>query len=103
MLSQSVRNGSHFGPRERFDVGWKVRNNSGTSWDPGTVYFAYFSGTKMYQAPRYDLPTSVSRGDTVALGASMLAPKSSGSYTTVWSLRSGSEDFCHVVLRIVVP
>ena len=84
-------------------MGWKVRNNGGAAWDPSTVTFAYFSGTKMYQAERYDLPEAVNRGHTVALGASMVAPRNAGSYITVWSLRSGNDSFCRVSLRIIVP
>jgi hypothetical protein len=103
VLSQSVRNGTHFGPKERFDIGWRVRNNGTATWDPSTMDFVYFSGTKMYQAPHYNLPAVVGRGETVALGAGMLAPRSSGSYATVWSLRSGKDFFCHVSLRIIVP
>jgi hypothetical protein len=103
VLSQSVRNGARFGARERFEVGWKVKNNGTLTWDPATFMFAYFSGTRMYQAAQYPLPSEAARGDTVALGASMMAPKSSGSYTTVWSLRSGKDYFCYVTLRIVVP
>jgi hypothetical protein len=103
VLSQSVRNGARIGARERFEMGWKVRNRGTLTWDPENVDFVYFSGTRMYQAERFNLPTAVNSGETVALGASLLAPKNSGSYATVWALRRGENRFCHVSLRIVVP
>ncbi len=103
LLSQSIKNGSHFSPREDFEMGWKVRNNGTSAWDPGSVDFAYFSGTRMYQFSPAHLQTSVDHGDTVALGASLVAPKNSGTYTTVWALRRGNYDFCHVSIRIIVP
>jgi hypothetical protein len=32
----------------------------------------------------------------------MIAPRATGSYTTVWALRRGDDDFCHMTVTIVV-
>ena len=103
LLSQSIKNGRHFSPKEDFEMGWLVRNNGTVTWDPNSIDFAYYSGSKMYLFSPAHLQTSVAHGETVALGASLVAPKASGSYTTVWALRQGTYDFCHVSLRIIVP
>ncbi len=103
LISQSVRNGAHFAPRERFDVGWKVRNNGDGPWVQGSVVFTYLGGTKMFRSQVAQLETTVPHGQTTALVAEMVAPKNSGKYTTFWSLQQGTEYFCHVSLTINVP
>ncbi len=104
VLSQSVRNGHHFDPRERFTVGWSVRNDGTATWDAGSVDFEYFSGTKMYRFSPEPLPASVAPHTApVALSADMVAPRNPGNYTTIWTLRRGPDAFCRVSLSIVVP
>lgn len=104
VLSQSVKNGQHFNPKERFEVGWSVRNNGTATWDPISVDFEYFSGTKMYRFSPAQLPISVApHSAPVVLGADLVAPMNPGKYSTVWTLRRGQDDFCHVSVSIVVP
>lgn len=101
--SQSMKNGTHVGPRERFDVGWKVKNTGTAAWDPGNTDFTYVDGTRMYQAEVLALPTVVEPGDAIALSAALLSPKHPGTYMTVWALRRGDNRFCRVSVEIVVP
>lgn len=103
VLSQSVRNGSHFGRRQDFEMGWKVRNNGAVDWDPGSVDFAYFSGTRMFQAEFLPLPEGVHTGALANLTAGLVSPKKDGTYTTVWALRRGQNRFCRVSVKIIVP
>jgi hypothetical protein len=103
VLTQSVRNGVHMEPGERFDVGWKVRNTGQLGWDAGMVYFAYAGGRKMDRDDVYYLPGTVSPGNVAALSASMVAPRKAGGYTTIWSLHRGADRFCRVSLTIYVP
>ena len=101
--SQSMKNGTHVGPRERFDVGWKVKNTGTATWDPSNTDFMYVGGTRMYQAEVLDLPTVVAPGDVIALSAALLSPKHPGTYMTVWALRRGENRFCRVSVEIIVP
>ncbi len=103
LLSQSVPNGTHFGPKERFDIAWKVTNTGAADWYPGIVEFAFLGGARMYQSPVVHLQTRVVSGDTVALDVDMVAPKNSTKYTTFWGLRRGNDAFCRVSLTIYVP
>ena len=89
-------------PGEHFDVGWKVRNTGRLGWDAGTVYFAHSGGTKMDRDDIYYLPDTVSPGNTVALSASMVAPRKAGGHTTMWSLYRGADRFCRVSLTVYV-
>jgi hypothetical protein len=103
VLSQSVKNGTHFNPKDRFDMAWMVRNTGAAVWDAASTDFMYYSGERMFQSDRTQLQESVAPGDTVLLVADLLAPKSTGNHFTVWTLRQGDVDFCHVTLSITVP
>ncbi len=103
LLMQSVPNGSHFKPKERFDVGWKVRNIGAVRWDPDSIDFTFFRGTNMNQSILVHLTGEVEPGNTVILYADLIAPGSSGGYTTIWTLMRGEQDFCHVSVTIYVP
>ncbi len=103
LLMQSIPNNTHFGRNDQFRIGWKVRNSGTTRWDPGTIVFTYYSGSKLYRYLQTELETSVEAGNVAVLVADMVAPSSSGKYVTVWTLRRGDEDFCHVSLAIIVP
>jgi hypothetical protein len=102
VLSQSVKNGSRFASRERFDIGWMVQNTGTATWEPGVVEFAYAGGSKMYQYQPVQLTHSSPPGDITTLFADMVAPKTPNRYTTVWALRRGDEYFCKVNVTIYV-
>ncbi len=103
LLMQSVPNGSHFKPKERFDVGWKVRNTGTVRWDPDSIDFTYFRGTNMNQSILVHLTGEVEPGNTVMLYTDLIAPGSPGGYTTIWTLMRGEQDFCHLSVTIHVP
>jgi hypothetical protein len=104
LLSQSPPDGAKFAAKENFKVTWKIKNTGLAKWDAGTVDFAYFSGTKMFTGAQfYDLPKDVGIDGSITLSVPMAAPRNSGSFKTVWALKRGKSDFCHVDLQIVVP
>lgn len=102
VLTQSVRNGTAFGPSESFSVGWRISNTGTAGWEPANVVFSYLGGTKMQQTEVVHLPAIISPGDTVILTVDMRAPNKSSEYTTVWGLRRGTEVFCPVSVTISV-
>jgi hypothetical protein len=111
LLSQTPANGTHFDARESFAAAWKVRNTGSRTWYTDTVEFAYSSGTRMYDKQVYKLPVDIPRQEYVTLKVAMTAPRNSGTYRTVWSLRRSDvaypnpnvDYFCHVDLTIRVP
>ena len=103
LLSQSPADGSHFAPKENFSVSWRVRNTGSADWKASSVDFAYISGAKIHETGLYDLINNVRVDATVNLVVDMIAPKNSGTYTTIWALRQNSVEFCHVDLKIHVP
>ena len=64
--------------------------------------FVYDSGSKINKVSGYDLSNNVKVGEQIDLGVDMEAPKNSGSYTTTWTLRVGSDDFCKMSITINV-
>ena len=102
VLSQSVKNGSKFASKERFDISWMVRNTGTATWELGVVELAYAGGSKMYQYQPVQLTHSSPPGDITTLSADMVAPKTPDKYTMVWALRRGDEYFCKMNVTIRV-
>jgi hypothetical protein len=102
ILSVSPANGTVFSSRTDFDAKWTVTNIGKKNWDNNSVDYVYLSGDKFHKVSGYNLPKTVKVGDTIDLIVDMLAPKSSGTYITNWTIRSGSNDFCTMSLAIVV-
>ncbi len=102
VLSQSLKNGSRFAPKERFDISWQIQNTGTATWEPGVVMLAYAGGTKMYGSQPVALKHSSPPGDIVALSADMMAPQTPNDYNMIWALRRGTEFFCqiNVVIRV---
>ena len=103
LISQSVPNDTHFNPKERFDISWKITNTGAADWYPGVIEFIFVGGAKLATSQAVHLQTRVVSGDTVSLNVDMVAPKNSTKYTTFWALRRGTEAFCRVSLTIYVP
>jgi len=95
-------NGSSFSPRDDFDAFWTVTNIGRRNWDRTDVDYIYLSGAKIHKVSGYDLDKNVKVGNTLDLGADMQAPKDKGTYSTVWTMRVGNNEFCPLRLTIVV-
>ncbi|PWB71417.1 MAG: hypothetical protein C3F07_14295 [Anaerolineales bacterium] len=102
LVSVSPANGTVYNGRTDFDAKWRVKNIGKKEWDKGSVDFVYDGGDKFHKVSGYDLGKNTKVGDIVDLIADMEAPKNSGTYTTYWTLKAGSEEFCRVSLTIVV-
>lgn len=98
----SPPNGSSFEPRDDFDVFWTVRNIGQRNWDRTAVDYIYSTGAKIHKVSGYDLSENVRVGNSLELGVDMQAPKDPGTYTTIWTLRTGERVFCPMRFTIVV-
>lgn len=99
---QDPPNGAVFNPRTDFDGRWTVRNNGQRTWDRNSVDYVYLSGDQYHTVSGYDFSTNVAPGGTADIIVDMRAPRNSGTYTTRWTLRVGSDNFCTLSLTIVV-
>jgi hypothetical protein len=102
LVSQTPTDGTEFKPNASFDMVWRLENTGSRTWQADNVDFTYVSGRKMHDEELYDLPRNVPVGEIVNMTVDMQAPKVSGDWKTVWTLRVGSNDFCHVDVTIVV-
>lgn len=98
----SPPNGSSFDPRDDFDVFWTVRNIGQRNWNRSDVDYIYSSGAKIHKVSGYDLEENVKVGNSIELGVDMQAPKDSGTYSTIWTMRIGDRVFCPMRFTIVV-
>jgi len=101
-ISVNPVNGAGFDPRVSFDATWKIKNNGKKEWDRQDVDYIYESGDKFHKVSGYDLRKSVPVGVTTDVVVAMEAPKNTGTYTTYWTLRTGTGEFCKLGLTIVV-
>jgi Ig-like domain-containing protein len=99
---QTPRDGVKFGPKERFDVAWQVENLGKAAWEPDLIRVTYYSGTRMQVNDAVKLKESVVSGQWTQLVVPLVAPRSTGNYSTVWAMWYGDEDFCHMNLSITV-
>ena len=102
ILSVNPANGTTMKQDTDFDATWKVKNTGTKTWDQNSVDFVYDSGTDMGKRDGYDLNSSVKSGQEISLSADMIAPTKNGNYTTTWTLRVGSDEFCKMSLTINV-
>lgn len=98
----SPPNGTSFSPRDDFDVFWTVRNIGQRNWDRTDIDYIYSSGAKIHKVSGYDLPSNLRVGNSTDLGVDMQAPKDPGTYSTVWTMRIGDNEFCPLRFTIVV-
>ena len=102
MRSQVPRSGARFDPKERFDMAWQVENFGWAAWEPETVRATYYSGTRLQAPDEVPLRESVPMDGWIQIMVPMIAPRYSGSYTTVWALWHGDQAFCRMTVTIVV-
>jgi len=102
LISTTPANGTSFTPRKNFDATWRVKNIGKKDWEKNSTDFIYLRGDKFHKVSGYDFKKTLQVGVTGDLTVSMQAPKNTGFYTTYWTLRVGSEEFCEVSLTISV-
>lgn len=102
LVSQDPKDNTVLKPNAKFNMVWQLQNAGTATWVVDDVDFEYVSGRKMQEQDVYDLPLDVAPGETVNMSVAMNAPKVAGDWKTVWTLRAGDDDFCHVNVTIVV-
>lgn len=86
-----------------FDGTWTVKNTSSKTWELNTLDYKYVSGTKMHTGgDAYDLNVVVKPDEKVKIVIDMLAPNSTGTYTTNWALVQGGSTLCNLGLTVRV-
>ena len=77
------------------DVSWTIKNTSNRTWEIASVDYAYVSGSKFHKrGDRYDFTQAVKPGETVKLIVDVVAPNTTGNYTTNWAVIEGGNTLC---------
>ncbi|MEI6289676.1 MAG: NBR1-Ig-like domain-containing protein [Chloroflexota bacterium] len=88
--------------RQSFDAYWTVQN-TGAVWNSSSTRFVYLGGTKFQtHGDSFYIGKNVGLGSKIKLGVDMMAPKTPGTYSTTWALKSGNTTFCRVTLIVTV-
>lgn len=86
-----------------FDGLWEVKNTGTKTWDMSSVDYKFVNGTHLNKYnDRYDMKATVKPGETVKIRVDMLAPATSGWYSTNWAIVEGSTTLCKLPLTIHV-
>lgn len=80
---------------------WTIKNIGAKTWSRDGVDFMYKSGYRN-AGPQQDLSKTVAPGEKVTIKITVTAPKKTGTYQTVWMLRSGKIEFCRMDINFKV-
>lgn len=80
----TVADHTTFGPGDRFDKTWQLRNSGSCSWGPD-YRLAFYSGEQM-GAPAYQAVAATSPGATADVTIGMYAPANPGTHKGVWRM-----------------
>ena len=94
-----------FGPGEEADFSFRVRNDSGVTWDTDDFDVAFIGGENMLKRKdqiRKDLPNDVAPGTTLTYLFDAVVPDTPGVYTMTMGIVRGYEVFCTVDMTVNV-
>jgi Ig-like domain from next to BRCA1 gene len=103
LVSQSPPNGASIAANYPFSANWTVQNTGYVVWLQSSVDLIHTGGPQLSSASGYNTHSDVAVGSSETLSIQMTAPASSGSYTSIWSLRASRTIFCPLTVTIMVP
>ncbi len=99
----SVTPSSAMPTRADFDTVWTIKNTSSKTWDGNSVDYKFVSGTKLQKyGSYYDLHQTVKPGETIKVTLDMVAPSTTGYYTTNWALVQNNTTLCNLTMTLRV-
>jgi hypothetical protein len=102
-INQTPKDWTRMRSRQDFDMKWTVQNTGGLTWHAKSIAIKYLGGTKMQtHGNQASLSGDVGAGKKTTLVVDMNAPKAPGTYTALWSLVAGKQNFCKVTVILTV-
>ena len=90
-------------PNTNFTTTWNVKNTGNSNLDSHAIDYKYIDGTVLQKYGNlYDLPSTVTPGNSVNLGVSMMSPAQTGIYTSNWAVVQGSTVICNIPVTVIV-
>jgi hypothetical protein len=102
ITEKSPPNGTIIGRGVRFSAVWTLWNGGTQTWTINGVDFLFKAGFRNEGRARYDLPSTVIPGNKITLDVTITAPKTPGTYRSVWSLKVGRRYFCGMAINFIV-
>ena len=105
LLSVDPAYRTSFGPGEEADFSFRVRNDSGVTWDTDDFDVAFIGGENILKRKdqiRKDLPNDVAPGTTLTYLFDAVVPDTPGVYTMTMGIVRGYEVFCTVDMTVNV-
>ncbi len=99
----TVPDGTEFGPAQRIDKAWRLRNTGSCTWGSG-YKLAFIAGDRMRAPDSVSVPNTAP-GNTADIGVLLYAPSAPGTYTGYWRMQnpSGALFGQQVSVKIRVP
>ena len=105
-VSQTVEDGTVFGPGEAFIITWTLKN-TGTSVWTGSYLLRFFSGNAFGAPDEIFLDRDVAPGDTIDIAIPMKAPTTPGDYRSDWvmanELRGNFKEPVYLEITVARP
>lgn len=91
-ISENPLDGATFAPGATFTKSWRFKNTGTCTWNPN-YKVVYASGSKISGAETQKLANYVAPGETTDIVYTFKAPKTAGTYQTVFNLLDDEGDF----------
>ena len=105
LLSVSPAYRAVFSPGEEADFIFRVRNDSGISWETKDIDIAYIGGENLLKRKtntRLDLPMDVAPGGSLSYALDAVMPSTPGVYTMTMGIVRGYEVLCSMDVTVSV-
>lgn len=98
LVSKSPTNDTIITQGTPFKATWTVTNTGTKTWPKKGVDVVFYTGARMHDKPYFDIPKTVSPGESVTIGLTLTALNKRDTITTRWSLKVGRTFFCPLVI-----
>jgi hypothetical protein len=106
LVSQDPPDNSTLAANTTYNFTWEIKNTGTEKWDKSeydVIFVSSTTGTSMNGGSTYfDLPSTVSPGETVKISGKGTTPSATGSYSETWAIAKGKNPICpfDVVIKV---
>jgi hypothetical protein len=86
-INRKPLDNTEFNRNAKFDIKWTIVNTGTKTWPKG-IDVKYYSGPKMSNVTRVEIPKEMKPNDTYVINLDAVAPDKKGFYVMTWTLDS---------------
>jgi hypothetical protein len=98
-VSETIADGTNFGPGEAFVKTWTLKNTGTTTWTPGYA-LTFLSGAQMGGPEAVALTKTVAPGETADIDVNLVSPQASGNYRGYWIMRNAAGELFDIAVWV---